>query len=88
MSRTSIVRIKHDTSTNYTTEALQGLRLIPMTPSPSPVPTPVPLEERSVDSLTPEELQELGKRFHVRPLPRQNDQSHPLTRYPLGEVSG
>ena len=40
-----------------------------MTPSPSPVPTPVPLEERPVDSLTPDELQELGRRFHVGHLP-------------------
>ena len=55
-----------DTNTEYMTEALQGLRLIPRTPSPSPVPTPVPLEERPFDSLTPDEVQELARRFHVR----------------------
>lgn len=44
-----------------------------MTPSPSPVPTPVPLEERPFDSLTPDEVQELARRLHVRPSPYQND---------------
>ena len=50
---------------DFITEALQGMLLIPRTPSPPGSPTPVPLEERPIDDLTPEEMRELLKRHQV-----------------------
>ncbi|KAK3171107.1 hypothetical protein OEA41_003191 [Lepraria neglecta] len=47
-------------------KALQGMLLIPRTPSPPGSPTPVPLEERPIDGLTPEEMRELLKRHQAR----------------------
>ena len=41
--------------------------------SPSPMPTSVPLEERQFDSLTLDEVQEVARRLHVKPLPGQDD---------------
>lgn len=40
--------------------------LIPRTPSPPPPPRPVPLEERPVETLSVEELQQLVHRLRVR----------------------
>ncbi|KAI4257533.1 MAG: hypothetical protein L6R42_005588 [Xanthoria sp. 1 TBL-2021] len=43
-------------------KALQSILLIPRTPSPPPPPRPIPLEERPVESLSVEELQQLVRR--------------------------
>ncbi|KAI4234036.1 MAG: hypothetical protein LQ349_004042 [Xanthoria aureola] len=44
-------------------KALQSMLLIPRTPSPPPPPRPVPLEERPVETLSVEELQQLVHRL-------------------------
>ncbi|KAL2041144.1 hypothetical protein N7G274_006088 [Stereocaulon virgatum] len=47
-------------------KALQGLHLIPRTPSPPRNLTPVPLEERPIDDLALEEMRELLRRQRAR----------------------
>ncbi|KAL8648260.1 MAG: hypothetical protein Q9226_006064 [Calogaya cf. arnoldii] len=53
------------TGTKASTEALQSMLLIPRTPSPPPPPRLIPLEERPVETLSVEELQQLVHRLRV-----------------------
>jgi len=47
------------------TEALQGLQIIPRSPSPVRSSTPIPLEERPFETLTQEEKDEIVRRQQV-----------------------